>query len=277
MIRFLPKLYNVVAPAPIVLYLEIVDRKRQPAQVQSVQVRLRQAGQSDGEEDSWTTLALLDDGRGEDTAAGDGRFTATLAPDGERQTRLLGRVLAEATVVTLAGDTRKVPAGLIYTRGPRARLTGAWRDRVEDGHLVLEADVQVDEPGHFSLMAQLVGPQPGREPIAVVRDLYRALPAGPGTMVLKVWGKAIRDPQVDGPYQVVNVLLTRDHENTDYDPSTTTFLAHRTRPYRHGEFSSAPYVAPLAAGEDVGPNHPSQRDKPPALVPEAERERLAAR
>ncbi|HET7499729.1 MAG TPA: choice-of-anchor X domain-containing protein [Kofleriaceae bacterium] len=262
-IRFVPARYNVIAPQPIVLYLEVVDPatgKRIDAALPRARIKPFAAG-----DDAWIEGAMRDDGRGGDEVAGDHRYTASFAPDG----KLLGRVQAEAIVQLAGAGTRRVPQALIYTAGPRAHLTGRWRDEARDGHLVLAAEVAVEAEGMFALMAQLVGP--ARQPIALVRAM-ETLPAGTHWMTLRVWGKAIHDAEIDGPYEVRNVLLRRDvPERGDYEPGPTVLSAHHTRPYRAAEFSDAAYSEPTARGEDIGPTHPSQRNNPPPLHPDSER------
>jgi hypothetical protein len=162
-----------------------------------------------------------------------------------------------------------VPQALIYTHGPRAHLTGRWRDEPRAGHLYLSAEVEVDADGAFTLMAQLVGP--ARQPIALIRAT-ETLPTGTHWMTLRVWGKAIRDAEIDGPYEVRNVLLRRDMtDRGDYDPGPTILSAHHTGPYRATDFSDAAYSEPTARGEDIGPDHPSQRNNPPPLHRDSER------
>ncbi len=262
-IRFLPAHYNVIVPQPIVLYLEIVD----PATGKRIdaarpRARIKPFGAGD---DAWIEGAMHDDGLGGDEVAGDRRYTASFQPG----VKLLGRVQAEAIVELAGAGVRRVPQALIYTPGPRAHLTGRWRDEPRDGHLYLSAEVVVDADGAFTLMAQLVGP--ARQPIALVRAM-ESLPAGTHWMTLRVWGKAIRDAEIDGPYEVRNVLLRRDMtERGDYDPGPTILSAHHTRPYRATEFSDAIYSEPTARGEDIGPDHPSQRDNPPPLHGDGER------
>ncbi len=262
-IRFMPARYNVMAPQPIVLYLEIVDPatgKRIDAALPRARIRPFGAG-----DDAWIEGAMHDDGLGGDEVAGDHRYTASFQPG----VKLLGRVQAEGIVELAGAGVRRVPQALIYTQGPRAHLTGRWRDEPRDGHLYLSAEVVVDADGAFALMAQLVGP--ARQPIALVRAM-EMLPAGTHWMTLRVWGKAIRDAAVDGPYEVRNVLLRRDLiDRGDYAPGPTILSAHHTRPYRAAEFSDAAYSEPTTRGEDIGPDHPSQRGNPPPLHDDSER------
>ena len=265
-IRFLPASYNVIAPAPIVLYLELVGARQQRAALANPQARVR----SFDAPDAWIDVPMTDDGRGADERAGDHRYTGTLVPTPEQQRSLIGRVVAEGIVTTPEAGTRRIPQALIYTRGPRAHLTNRWRDAKRDGHLMLDAEIVVDEAGLFTLMAQVVGP--GREPIALVRDMEQ-LAAGTHWMQLRVWGKALRDAGVAGPYEVRNVLLTRDmNERGDYDPGPTILSAYKTGAYPATDFSPAPYVAPPEQrGEEIGPDHPSQRGNPRPLHQDSER------
>jgi hypothetical protein len=262
-IRFMPAHYNVIAPQPIVLYLEIVDPatgKRMDAALPRARIKPLEAG-----DDAFIETAMRDDGRGGDEVAGDRRYTASFSPG----PKLLGRVQAEGIVELAKAGVRRVPQALIYTNGPRAHLTGRWRDEQKEGHLYLSAEVAVEAAGAFTLMAQLVGP--ARQPIALVRATEQ-LDAGTHWMTLRVWGKAIHDAEIDGPYEVRNVLLRRDiPERGDYEPGPTILSAYHTKPYRAKDFSDAAYAEPTARGEDIGPGHPSQRNNPPPLHSDSER------
>lgn len=260
MLRVLPRHYNVVVPMPIVIFIEQVDRVGQRRALRNPHVRVRSL---DDASQPWVDVPAVDDGSGEDAQRGDLRYTATLQPTAEQRRALLGRVLVEAGVDVPGTGTRVVPVTLIYTMGPRARLTGRWHDSLRDGHLWLEAELQVDEPGLFTLMAQVFGP--GMEPIAWVRQTER-LDAGRRTMVLQVFGKVLHDRGIDGPYRVRQVLLSRDHENSaDYDPGVTIEEAHRTKPYRASGFSGEAYVPPPRTVEEITAADASQKEKPPPL------------
>jgi len=260
-IRFLPAHYNVIAPAPIVLYLEVVDAskgKRVP--IDNPRVRVRPFDK----EDQWIDAVVTDDG--------EHRYVATVTPTAAQQKALLGHVVAEGIVESREGGVRRIPQGLIYTMGPRAKLTGHWKDEVRDGSLYVSAELEVEAAGQFTLMAQLVGP--AREPIALTRAMAR-LDTGTQWMTMRVYGKAIRDSGVSGPYEVRNVLLTRDmNERGDYDPGPTVLSAHHTAAYRLTDFSDAPYVEPPVARDEVTAQSPSQRNNPPPLYPQSARKTL---
>jgi hypothetical protein len=260
LLRILPVRYNVVAPMPIAVRLELVDRAGRRVPLQDPRVRVRSA---DDETRPWIEVPVRDDGGGADATAGDRQYTATLLPDEGQKRLLLGRVLVEGSVYVPGTGTRTIPAMLIYTEGPRAKLTGRWKDYVKDGHLYLEAELEVEQAGIFTLMAQVFGPQ--MEPLAWVKQTEK-LNKGRGTITLQVWGKVLHDSGIDGPYRVRQVLLTRDREGSaDYDPGVTIEEAHRTKAYRAKELSAADYVEPPREVEEVTADHPTQKDKPAPL------------
>jgi hypothetical protein len=249
---------------PIAVQLELIDRQGQRHPLPSPRVRLRALEKP---AQPWIDVPVKDDGSGADERAGDLLYTATLKPTPEQQRQLFGQVLIEGSVDVPGVGTRVIPSVLIYTRGPRATLTGRWRDFPRTGHLYLEAELEVEEAGLFTLMAQVFGPN--LEPIAWVRQMEQ-LPAGRGHITLEVFGKVLHDAGIDGPYRVRQVLLTRDYENSsNYEPGVTVEEAHRTRAYRASEFSAEAYVPPPRVVEEVTADHPSQQGKPP---PERTRE-----
>jgi hypothetical protein len=257
-LRILPRRYNVVAPRPLAVWLEMTDAQGRRQPLPSPQVRMRAL--DDGAR-PWIDVPVKDGGEGEDEAAGDRRYTASLQPTREQKKALLGRVLIEARVDVPGVGTRMIPSVLLYTEGPRAKLTGRWRDTVRHGNLELEAELVVEQPGVFTLMAQVFGPR--LEPLAWVKRT-ESLGAGRGTMTLEVFGKLLHDQGIDGPYRVRQVLLTRDQENSsDYEPGETVEEAHQTKPYPASGFSAEAYVPPPRTVEEVTAEHPSQRDKPP--------------
>jgi hypothetical protein len=255
--RIMPARFNVVIPTALVVYVEVFDKKSgKPVPTSKpVVVRFRNM---ERESDPWIEVTATDDGKG--------RWTASLQPSESDRPKLLGYVQVEGVVVTPDAGTRRIPTTLIYTKGPRAKMTGKWRDDKKDGHLLIDGEIDVAEEGNFTLMGQIVGPEPARHPIALTRAINVHLAKGTHWMSLRVWGKALHDMGVDGPYQLVNVLLTRDDPATGkYDPDDTILKAHITKPYRAADFSAEPYV-------DNGPGpvatlDPSQKDKPPALFP----------
>jgi len=257
-LRVLPARYNVVVPMPIVVRLEALDRTGQRQPLANPRVRLR-ALENEGM--AWIELPVRDDGGDGDAVANDRQYTATLRPNDAQKKALLGRVLVEGSADFPGVGTRTVPTALIYTLGPRARLSGRWHDELKEGHLLLTAEVEVEEAGLFTLMAQIFGPQ--LEPIAWVKQTQR-LEKGGGSLPLQVFGKVLHDAGIDGPYRVRQVLLTRDREGSaDYDPGVTVEEAHQTKAYRAQEFSAAEWEEPpRVLKEEITADHPSQQGKP---------------
>jgi hypothetical protein len=260
-LRILPLRYNVVAPAPIAVLLEMIDKQGQRQPLPSPRVRMRAL---ENTAQPWISVPVKDDGSGSDAKAGDLLYTATLQPSPEQTSQLLGQVRIEGSVEVPGAGTRVIPSVLVYTRGPRAKLTGQWRDFIRQGHLDLEAELEVEEAGLFTLMAQIFGPN--QEPIAWVRQMER-LPAGRGLITLEVFGKVLHDAGINGPYRVRQVLLTRDYENSSqYDPGETVEEAHQTKAYRASEFSAEPYQP--ASRTDLPPA--TEPATPPASTPPAQ-------
>ncbi|KFE68304.1 hypothetical protein [Hyalangium minutum] len=239
-LRIQPLRYNVVTPMPIAVLLEMIDAQGQRQPLPSPRVRVRSQANA---AQPWIQVPVKDDGTGSDAKAGDLQYTATLQPTAEQQKLLLGQVLIEGSVEGPGKGTQVIPSMLVYSRGPRAKLTDQWRDFIRQGHLDLEAEVEVEEAGKFTLMAQIFGPN--QQPIAWVRQTDELL-AGRGHITLEVFGKVLHDAGIDGPYRVRQVLLTRNDENSSqYDPGVPIEEAHQTKAYRASEFSAEPYQPAL--------------------------------
>lgn len=250
-LRILPEHYNVVAPDPIVVLIELSDGAGHRFEIPDASVRIRPAAEPDG----WIDMKVTD--------AGDHLYKATLAPTGSLQKRLFGRVIAEGGGEFPDAGARRIPSAFIYTHGPDAVLTGHWKDHLDHGHLMLDAEVDVAIAGTFTITAELVGPQ--REPLAWIRT-SGPLPTGKGWLTFQVWGKALHDAGVDGPYHVRDVLLTREVLDTgDYEPGRTVIDAYQTSAYKVDDFSTQPWVEPSPIGPQVTADSPSQQGKPPPI------------
>lgn len=250
-LRIRPLRYDVVTPMPLAVLLEMIDAQGQRQPLPSPRVRVRSQANA---AQPWIQVPVKDDGSGSDAKAGDLQYTATLQPTAEQQKLLLGQVLIEGSVEGPSKGTQVIPSMLVYSRGPRAKLTNQWRDFIRQGHLDLEAEVEVEEAGKFTLMAQIFGPN--QQPIAWVRQTDELL-AGRGHITLEVFGKVLHDAGIDGPYRVRQVLLTRNYENSSqYDPGVPIEEAHQTKPYRASEFSAEPYqpaIPPAGSPPSPGP------------------------
>lgn len=256
-LRIRPLRYDVVVPMPLAIQLELIDSQGQRQALPSPRVRVRP---KDAAGQPWIPVPVKDDGAGSDAQAGDLLYTATLPPSAEQQRLLLGQVLIEGSVEVPGKGTQVIASSLVYSRGPRAELTGQWRDFIRHGHLDLEAEVEVEEAGKFTLMAQVFGPS--QQPLAWVRQTDE-LPVGRSTMTLEVFGKVLHDAGIDGPYRVRQVRLTRDYEDSSrYDPGVPIEEAHQTKPYRASEFSAEPYQSAISPPAGTPPSQGPQDSGP---------------
>jgi len=85
-LRILPLRYNVVAPMPIAVLLEMIDRQGQRQPLPSPRVRMRAL---ENASQPWITVPVKDDGSGSDAKSGDLLYTATLQPNAEQKKQLL--------------------------------------------------------------------------------------------------------------------------------------------------------------------------------------------
>src|SRR6185369_5452671 len=123
---------------------------------------------------------------------------------------------------------------------PLAHLTGRYRDALTDGHLVVEAEVAVEELCRFHLEATLAGAD--GTPIAWAQN---ALPLDAGTawIPLTYWGLVFRERNVDGPYVLRTVALSTTGEMPNQKNDVVTD-AYTTRAYRAADFSDAAFNDP---------------------------------
>ena len=159
----------------------------------------------EGAEGSPIVLTPLDDGVSPDDAAGDGLYTALLA------SLPVGHYLVEAVVQSGA---RRATAGTDFEVAPRlARFTGGVGDQGVDtngdglfDHIAIAFDVEVEEPGAYTLTAVL---RAGSDQ-ALVSGGEATLPTGASTVTVPFGADSIRKfLGVDGPYAITDVVLTR--------------------------------------------------------------------
>ncbi len=101
-------------------------------------------------------LEYVDTGRGLDVLAGDGVFTTALTLDATQAPPLgqASSVLVRLTATAPDGTVRKGSTGFLYSN-PAAKLTGRFRQSIEDGHLVVLAEATVAAAGRVHLEGSL--------------------------------------------------------------------------------------------------------------------------
>jgi hypothetical protein len=170
------------------------------------------------------TLQFFDDGVGADVGAGDGVFSARMLIDKRFRPELATnhRVMVQATFA--GGETRHVTGGYLLSN-PWARLTGRYRDRIEDGNVVVSAQVQVTEKGRFHLAGTLHSVD--GEAIGTAQAAQE-LEVGRHWIDLSFYGLMFHDRQARGPYGLGSLVL----RTTGQMPNAISDLvenAHRTR------------------------------------------------
>lgn len=238
--------YWVVGTAPVAAYL-LVERDGRP-----VPARILEAhATADGER---IPLPLAWNGQLHAVEL----VFADAFPAAERATRVRFEVAFEledgAPPERAAINFLYNPAGNVP-----ARFTGAFRDAVVDGSLVVYAEVEVVRAGWFNLDANLWDDHD--EPVAFSR-FKGELPAGVTWVPLQFFGKVLVDAGRPSPYRVRELRGVR--VDPDYAPSLEMMEpfagAYQTQRYELAAFSADEWRSPrkdetsraLAAGAPSG-------------------------
>ena len=115
------------------------------------------------------------------------------------------------------------------------------RDTIVDGHLVIDAEVEVSQAGRFHLEATLYN-RDGSRGLAEAHTASE-LPPGRHWLRLTFFGRILNQGGVDGPYLLRFVALT----TATRMPNAKNRLvenAHLTAPFRAAQFSDAPFDDP---------------------------------
>lgn len=139
--------------------------------------------------------------------------------------------------------TARINAMFVPDAAAPARFTGAVRDAMVDGSLVVEVELDVSTGGLYLFDANLFGPE--GETIAWTRHKPRLEP-GVHQIPLRFFGKVLVDAGVDGPYTVGQLRAAL--AAPDRTPSTIWVPPFEgeitTATYRAAEFSDAEWDAP---------------------------------
>jgi len=129
------------------------------------------------------------------------------------------------------------------TRGIPARFTGAFRDTIEAGSLVVHAGVAVDAPGHYVVDCNLF--DAADQPVAWSR-FKGELAAGVHEADLLYFGKVILDGHARGPFHIGQLRGARFAPGLDPDLEQMPPFAgsYTTAPYPPEAFSDAEYDSP---------------------------------
>ena len=188
-----------------------------------------------------TRFVLRDDGVGVDEKRGDGIYTGRFRLP-LKAAPALGTAENYMVLVKAKGPHGRLLKGIsgFLFSNPAARLTGRYRDYVDNGDLVIEAEARVLKAGRFHLSASLHNAR--GQPLAIAQTAERLAP-GTHWMRLRFFGAALRQGGRSGPYWLDSVSLT----TTGSFPNALGPMvedAHVTRPYLTTDFSNRPFVNP---------------------------------
>ncbi len=189
-------------------------------------------------------LAFHDDGREGDAVAGDYVYTAAWSPPRDDRA-LAASYFVRVIAFSLEGIERRAGTSFQVSR-PHARLTGRFRDRIDQGSLVIDAEVEVQQAGRFHLAATLYST--ANRPLGLAQTSAELEP-GTHWLPLKFYGRMFHGVEtgsgpVDGPYvlRFVSLMTTTSMPNALSRLAEPQFV---TKPYRATEFTSAPFNDPF--------------------------------
>jgi len=183
----------------------------------------------------------------------DGRWVGAVVPS---QVDALRTTLREVRLVAFArvGElSREFALDFAYAVDPPVVIRGIASDRMLDGHLVVELDVDLAAAVPVGLMATLFAAD-GTTPIAVFDDRYFPTHAGRQTIAVRFFGKILHDRQIDGPYRVgaVHGYAYRQSQSPDqlwFERADAP--AMMTQAYAASGFSAADDRSPEAEAQIV--------------------------
>ena len=168
---------------------------------------------------------------GEDGAPGPS-YSAQFVPQLPDTSRTNGIYTIE--VVAAIGDQERAATTSLLYGEPRAKLTGRFEDRIEDGSLRIDAEVEVFDASRFHLEGTLAVPA-GR---AIAWGQFaRHLEPGIHWLPLTFHGLAVSRSGADGPYELRSLALQATGEMPGQKNDLWT-NAHRTAAYAADEFTT---------------------------------------
>jgi hypothetical protein len=235
---------TLVIEAAFVNAGEVVSSRLQLQPVHFVATLTRPDGNS-------MDLVLNDEGRDGDQAAGDGVYAADVT-----STDLTGFYRLQVTGVDGSGRQR-LEKNLAVVIDERATIEHAVAefsvDENGDGFLdalVLDLPINVESPGHYTLLGTLKGNDGQTVAVAAYSSrsmLGQSLQPGRHVLSLRFEGSDIRAARVDGPYLLTHVVLQAENELiATVDQAADLY---HTQPYRARQFEGERFL--MQGGSDL--------------------------
>jgi len=171
--------------------------------------------------------------------SGDGQgYLTSFTPPASATANAGYSIRVQAT--TADHEQREATIEIMYNQ-PYARLTGNFRDRVDNGDLVIEAEVSVQRAAEYRINGSLYSAAEQQQ--IAWAEAGDQLPTGTSWLPLKFHGLILREQHVNGPYLLRFVSLsaqTADAEATMRALSN----AYTTQPYDADAFNGEPEQDP---------------------------------
>ncbi|NJD69214.1 MAG: hypothetical protein FIA90_11300 [candidate division NC10 bacterium] len=231
-------------PAPVDLFLSLTPGKdatprSEVARARSIKGEIvNQTGEVIG------IIDYHDDGVTPDERAGDGVYAARFIVPEAQVPDLADSFNVRIEVAMADGTVERFGSHFTYSN-PHARVTGRYRDAVQQGSLVISAEIEVWRKGRFHL-AGTVASKKG-EPIGYAQTAAELEP-GRHWLNLQFYGLMFHDRKVAGPYKLASVVLRTTTPVRDAivgpDIGVPVLDAHVTHPYRLEEMTTEPFNEP---------------------------------
>ncbi len=183
--------------------------------------------------DALANVLYRDDGQGGDPIANDLIYTAVVTTKTIPAALLAGQIDVEVSA-TLTDGRNRVVLSVFRMGSPGARLTGEFADRLEAGHLMIDAKVIVEKPGRYHLQGGLVGS--GGELVAWSQNAVMLDTVGPTSMHLRFFGLAFHDAGIPGPYRLAFISIAETQRRPVLQ-GPVLVDAHTTAAYRLADFA----------------------------------------
>lgn len=159
------------------------------------------------------SLQFADDGGGADPVAGDGHFSAVLAPAQTALAQFNGTIRTEVRF-TVNGRPGVVLFDVIYSPDVPAVWTGQVREAIDDGSLAYFLKADVRQAGRYIVTGRVDDATGKPFALATFNDVLRA---GPNEIKLTVFGRLLHDKTPAMPLTLRDVEGYLLKENTDPD------------------------------------------------------------
>ena len=222
-------------PAPVILFF----KSSVPADSVIGEVVYCESGCDPGEVIG--RVEYNDAGLESDRKAGDGIYTARFTVPEERVPDLADSYSVRIKVF-VGGQVYWAGCGFNYS-DPKAHLTGRYRDSLQDGSLVISAEIVVKEKGRFHLAGVIAAIASGDdEPIGEAQTAAELEP-GRYWLHLSFYGLMFHERKAAGPYKLTSLALTTATRMPGA-MNAVVYNALTTRAYGLGQMTSKSFGEP---------------------------------